>query len=100
MIIHYIYINRKNKFDRTIPNEVLKLAQECRGLAHDLEVQIHGYHDIQSMLMEYDKELGRLFSLIDPDFSACMADIGRIVCLYRFGGIYKEKFFKNMMTYN
>lgn len=97
MLIHYIYINRNNKFDQTIPNQVLHLAHEYRNIAPDIEVRIHGYADILTILREYDEELARLFSLIDPEFGACMADIGRIACLYYFGGIYHDAhlMFKN-----
>lgn len=90
MIVHYIYINRHDKFDPTIPDKVLKLAKEYQNIEPSMNVMIHNFHDIHTMLEEYDSELARLFSYIDPDFGACMADIGRILCMYRYGGIYHD----------
>lgn len=92
MKVHYIYINRSDKHDTAIPEQVRILeslyCQRLSGKA--LDFCFWTYSDLQKEIQIYDKDLGRLFSLIDPDFGACMADIGRIFCLYQHGGIYHD----------
>ena len=87
-MIHYIYINRKNKNDTTIPQQVLncKLNYDKWGIP----VRIHTFPSIYQELNEYNPEYARLFSMINPLLPACMADIGRIFILYKYGGIYHD----------
>jgi len=92
MNVHYIYINRSNKYDDNIPEQVRQLKDlYCKRPSGEcLDFCFWTYSAVQREIHAYDKELGRLFSLIDPDFGACMADIGRIFCIYKQGGIYHD----------
>ena len=92
MYVHYIYVDRHDKFSTVIPDEVLALqnlySDPPDGI--DLNFKFWSYSRLYEEISEFDQELGRLFSIIDPDFGACMADIGRIFCLYKYGGIYHD----------
>jgi hypothetical protein len=92
MNIHYIYINRKDKSDVSIPSQVLELkARYCYSDdPHPPEFMFWSYPRLYEEICAYDSELGRLFSLIDPDFAAAMADVGRIFCIFKYGGIYHD----------
>lgn len=90
--IHYIYINRHDVHDETIPTEVKQLATKyCRFPgSQPLEFRFWTYSQLLGGIHQYDRELARLFALVDPDFGACLADIGRIYCLLTYGGIYHD----------
>ena len=59
------------------------------------------YTDILFLLYHYDFELAKLFLKININYPALLADIGRIVILYYFGGVYHDLKFtsnKNLLT--
>ena len=50
MLVHYIYINRNNKFDKTIPQKLRKLAEDYQAVCPEVEIMIHNYFDIYDLL--------------------------------------------------
>lgn len=87
--IHYIYINKYDKFDTTIPDFLLELKdkyvkQPCT------KISFHTYTDLYNDINLYNTEYGFLFSKINPLFPAALSDIGRIFLLWKYGGIYHD----------
>lgn len=87
-----IYIDRNDRQAAGFPPEVEYLREVYldRHAALNLEVRLFNYSGLYDLLRRYDTEFARYFSMIDPDFAAGMADIGRILLLYRYGGIYHD----------
>lgn len=89
--IHYIYVNKHNKYDRSVPSELdglkKKYAQIHQGHG---KIRIYSYNDILEMLKNYDAEFAYYFELIDPIFAPAISDIGRVLCLYLKGGLYHD----------
>ncbi len=103
MKIHYIYINKHDKFDESIPIELEKLLEKYQEVHQgDATVKIHGYQSLLSEIKEYDSELGAYFSLINPLFANVLSNIGRIFLLYRHGGFYHDAnwFIKKRSAYS
>ena len=89
LIIHYIYINKHDKYDTIIPEQVLQLTNlyvKC----DNLEFKIHNYLSLYEEVKEYNAEFARLISKINPLLPAHIADIGRIFVLWKYGGIYHD----------
>jgi hypothetical protein len=89
LIIHYIYINKQDKYDTVIPEQVLQLTKLYVN-NDNLEFRIHNYVSLYKEFKEYNTEYARLFSKINPLMPAFMADIGRIFVLWKYGGIYHD----------
>jgi mannosyltransferase OCH1-like enzyme len=61
------------------------------------EVKYWGYWDIHALLKEYDEDLAALFLSINVNYPALLADIGRFIILFRYGGVYHDlKFISNL----
>ena len=92
LIVHYIYINKHDKYDITIPEQVLKLTK-LYVKYENIEFKIHNYVSLYEEIKEYNAEYGRLVSKINPLLPAYIADIGRIFVLWKYGGIYHDAHF-------
>ena len=92
MNIFFVYIDRDNKYSEKVPSQIeyLKTAYLRKYPNKNLNVSIYSYSKIHRLLKEYDMEFAYYFDMIDPDFSAGIADISRILLLYKFGGIYHD----------
>jgi DNA-binding Lrp family transcriptional regulator len=97
LIVHYIYINKHDKYDTVIPEQVLQLTKLYVNY-ENLEFKIHNYVSLYEEFKEYNAEFARLISKINPLLPAYIADIGRIFVLWKYGGIYHDAHFyiKNM----
>jgi hypothetical protein len=89
LIVHYIYINKYDKYDTVIPEEVLQLTKLYVHY-ENLEFKIHNYVSLYEEINEYNVEFARLISKINPLLPAHIADIGRIFVLWKYGGIYHD----------
>lgn len=89
LIVHYIYINKYNKYDTSIPEQVLNLIKLY--VDHDnLDFKIHNYMSLYEEFKEFNEEYARLFSKINILIPAYIADIGRVFVLWKYGGIYHD----------
>ena len=92
LIVHYIYINKHDKYDTRVPEQVLQLTKQY--VTHEnIEFKIHNYLSLYEEIKEYNAEYGRLISKINPLLPAFIADIGRIFVLWKYGGIYHDAHF-------
>jgi len=89
LIVHYIYINKYDKYDTVIPDEVLQLTKLYVNY-DNLEFKIHNYVSLYEEFKEYNAEYARLVSKINPLLPAYIADVGRIFVLWKYGGIYHD----------
>lgn len=89
IIVHYIYVNKHNKYDTTIPEQIIQL-QKLYVNYNNLEFKIHTYLSLYQEIKEYNKEYAILISKINPLLPAFIADIGRIFVLWKYGGIYHD----------
>lgn len=87
--IHYIYINRYDKFDTKIPDYVLEL-KDLYTKKPDTQINFYTYTDLYNEINSYNTEYGFLFSKINPMIAAALSDIGRIFLLWKYGGIYHD----------
>ena len=92
LIVHYIYINKHDKHDDVIPEQVLNL-KKLYVAYENLEFKIHNYTSLYEEFKEYNAEYARLVSKINPLLPAFIADIGRIFVLWKYGGIYHDAHF-------
>lgn len=99
MFIHYIYINSSNINETT--NDSIQSIKEIHNKHYTFSnatIKYHTYADIIKLLNEYDKELCFLFKQINTNYAALLADIGRYIILYKYGGVYHD--LKCMSDYN
>ena len=95
---HYIFIDPKNIHSHI--NES-KLLEHIKCIHHKQYingeiVKYYGYNDIGKLLKKFDKQLYELFVQLNYNYPALLADIGRYVILYYYGGIYHDlKFMSN-----
>jgi len=89
LIVHYIYINKHDKYDTQIPEQVLQLTKLYVDY-ENIEFKIHNYVSLYEEIKEYNVEYARLVSKINPLLAAYLADIGRIFVLWKYGGIYHD----------
>lgn len=92
IIVHYIYINKHDKFSTEIPEQVQKLTT-LYVKDKSIRFMIHSYTSLYNEIKEYNTEYAELFSKINPLFAAALADIGRIFVLWKYGGIYHDAHF-------
>lgn len=91
MNIHYIYINKHDKHDETLPIEIENLIETYQDVHQgDAKVNVHGYHSLYTEIKKFDPELAEHFDLIDPIFANVISNIGRIFCMYKYGGLYHD----------
>ena len=101
---HYIFIDPNNIHcdinNHNILNEIKSIHNEY--YTNNEIVKYWSYDDIVILLKKYDNELCELFLSINYNYPALLADIGRYIILYYYGGIYHDLKCisnKNMVTF-
>ena len=84
---HYIYINPSNLEER-IPALIQFVHVEFYK-SNEI-IRYYHYDTISELLSGYDKELHELFLEINPIHASLLSDIGRLLILYLFGGVYHD----------
>jgi len=92
LLRHYIFIDPNNVHCDINEHSLLK---EIKSIHNEFYtngeiVKYWGYDDIALLLKKYDEELYDLFLKINYNFPALLADVGRYVILYYYGGIYHD----------
>ena len=92
LLRHYIFINPKDisndiNNDKTLND--IKLTHKKHYTNGEI-VKYYGYNDIVSLLNNYDKELCNIFLQLNKNYPAFLADIGRLIILYNYGGVYHD----------
>ena len=92
LLRHYIFINPLNILDDInddpILNDIKKINNQ--NYSNGEILKYYGYNDIIDLLNNYDKELCNLFIEINCNYPALLSDIGRLIILYNYGGIYHD----------
>lgn len=92
LLRHYIYINVFNILgdinNDTILNDIKKIHEQ--NYTNGEIIKYYGYNDIVNLLNNYDIELSKLFLELNCNYPALLADIGRLIILYTYGGIYHD----------
>jgi hypothetical protein len=92
LLRHYIFINPTNIFEdinnETVLDDIKKV--HSKYYVHGEIVKYYGYNDVVCLLNGYDKQLCRLFTEINYNYPALLADIGRLIILYKYGGVYHD----------
>jgi hypothetical protein len=89
---HYIFIDPRDIHGKGDKNTTLMEVQAIhrQHYVHGEMVRYHGYDEIHQLLDSYDKELGQLFLQLNVNYPALLADIGRYIILYVYGGVYHD----------
>ena len=87
---HYIFINPHNVLSRKHKKLDFIKKIHLRNYNQGEIIIYWFYEDILNLLQSYDKELADLFSKINKMYPALLADIGRYIILYKFGGVYLD----------
>ena len=88
---HYIFINPHNVNLRKHKKLDFIKRIHLRNYNKKIEkIKYWFYNDILELLKDYDEELAFLFSKINKMYPALLADIGRYIILYKFGGVYLD----------
>lgn len=87
---HYIFINPHNVLSRKHKKLDFIKKIHLRNYNKGERIIYWFYEDILKLLQSYDKELADLFSKINKMYPALLADIGRYIILYKFGGVYLD----------
>ena len=92
IVINYIYINASDVRADINLDPVLNEIKEIHSAnyVNGEIIKYWGYNDILKLLVTYDKELADLFLLINHNYPALLADLGRYIILYYYGGIYHD----------
>lgn len=105
LLRHYIFINPAqildniNDIDNKTFNEIKKIHE--KNYNNGEIIKYYGYNDIVTLLNNYDKELCELFLQLNYNYPALLADIGRLIILYTYGGIYHDlSFVSNIQMIN
>lgn len=92
LLRHYIFINPNDIVsdinDNVILNEIKKIHNQ--HYTNGEIVKYYGYNDIVNLLNNYDNELCKLFLELNINYPALLSDIGRLIILYTYGGIYHD----------
>jgi hypothetical protein len=92
LLRHYIFINPLNILsdinDDITLNDIKKIHK--KNYINGEIVRYYGYNDIVNLLNNFDKELCNLFTELNCNYPALLADIGRLIILYNYGGIYHD----------
>ncbi len=88
---HYIFIDPNDVYNSS-KNETFKIVKEFHNSKYGCGEIIKYYHyeDIVLLLEKYDIELRDLFLQLNYNYPALLADIGRYVILYFYGGVYHD----------
>jgi len=89
---HYIFIDpnniNDNLKDNLILNEIKKI--HINHYTNNEIITYWSYNDIVNLLFKYDVELCKLFKCLNYNYPAFLADIGRYIILFYYGGIYHD----------
>jgi hypothetical protein len=92
LLRHYIFIDPHNLLNdinnNAILNDIKKIHKQ--NYTNKEIIKYYGYNDIVNLLKNYDNELCELFMELNPNYPALLADIGRLIILYNYGGIYHD----------
>ena len=92
LLRHYIFINPNDVFGNInndiILNDIKKIHK--KNYTNCEILKYYGYIDIVNLLKNYDNELCKLFLKLNYNYPALLADIGRLIILYNYGGIYHD----------
>ncbi len=104
LLRHYIFINPNDVLsdinNNNILNDIKKIHK--KNYTNYEIIKYYGYNDIVNLLNNYDNELCNLFLELNVNYPALLADIGRLIILYTYGGIYHDlkcMSNKNMIDY-
>lgn len=88
---HYIFIDPNDVYSSP-KNDIFKIVKEFHNSKYKNGEIIKYYHydDIVLLLEKYDVELRDLFLQLNHNYPALLADIGRYVILYYYGGVYHD----------
>ena len=87
---HYIFINPNYIHSKNHNKLNIIKKFHKNNYKNNENIKYWFYDDILKLLDNYDKELSELFTLINPIYPALLADIGRYIILYNFGGMYLD----------
>lgn len=92
LLRHYIFIDPHNLLNDINNNDTLNNIKKIhkQNYTNKEIVKYYGYNDIINLLKNYDNELCKLFMELNPNYPALLADIGRLIILYTYGGIYHD----------
>lgn len=92
LLRHYIFINPNDiNSDINMCGILNKTKKEHRKYYVNNEKIIYwGYNDIAILLKKYDTLLYDLFLQLNVQYAALLADIGRYLILYFYGGVYSD----------
>jgi hypothetical protein len=92
LLRHYIFIDPHNLLNDINNNDTLNNIKKIHKQHYTNKeiVKYYGYNDIINLLKNYDNELCKLFMELNPNYPALLADIGRLIILYTYGGIYHD----------
>lgn len=92
LLRHYIFINPTDVLsdinNDSILNDIKKIHKQ--NYTNCEIIKYYGYNDIVNLLNNYDDELCKLFLELNVNYPALLADIGRLIILYTYGGIYHD----------
>jgi len=103
LLRHYIFIDPNDILNDINNNNTLNEIKKIHRSKYTNGeiIKYHGYNDIVHLLNNHDKELCDLFVQINHNYPALLADIGRLIILYNYGGIYHDlKFTSNKKMIN
>ena len=92
LLRHYIFINPVDVFEDINKNAILNDIKQIHNKIYTNGeiVKYYGYNDIVNLLNNYDNELCNLFKELNYNYPALLADIGRYIILYNYGGVYHD----------
>ena len=92
LLRHYIFINPVDVFEDINKNTILNDIKQIHNKSYTNGeiVKYYGYNDIVNLLNNYDNELCNLFKELNYNYPALLADIGRYIILYNYGGVYHD----------
>lgn len=92
LLRHYIFINPNNVLSDNGDSRILNCikAMHKKRYRNCEIVKYYGYNDIVDLLNKYDNELCKLYLQLNVNYPALLADIGRLIILYTYGGIYHD----------
>ena len=92
LLRHYIFINPYDLEEDMNKNETfiyIKKFYEKKYVNEEI-VKYYSYNDLKELAKNFDSKLYNLFIKINPIYTALLADIGRILILYNYGGVYHD----------
>jgi len=89
---HYIFIDPTNIHDDINDNGVLNDIKSIhkKHYVNNEVLRYYSYTDIALLLKDFNEELFNLYKQLNYNYAALLADIGRYIILYNYGGIYHD----------